>query len=139
MITVIITIVPTIIITIVLTIIITIILTIITTTTLTIILTIIETIVVVAIVVTIIVTIVLAFILTIAVGQAFVWDSVGAQIGIWTFNPEKVTGLGAATLLPLEEILWLFHHVIKAALWTLKMSEWTLTAAPDGTPAPMAD
>ena len=81
----------------------------------------------------------LAFILTIAVGQAFVWDSVGAQIGIWTFNPEKVTGLGAATLLPLEEILWLFHHVIKAALWTLKMSEWTLTAAPDGTPAPMAD
>ena len=64
-----------------------------------------------------------AFILSIAVGQAFVWDSVGAQIGIWEFNPEKCTGLGESTLLPLEEILWLFHHVIKAALWQLKIAE----------------
>ena len=64
-----------------------------------------------------------AFILSIAVGQAFVWDSVGAQIGIWEFNPEKCTGLGESTLLPLEEILWLFHHVINAALWQLKIAE----------------
>ena len=80
----------------------------------------------------------IAFILSIAVGQAFIWDSVGAQIGIWEFNPAKCTGLGAATLLPLEEVLWLFHHVVKAALWQLKMSEWRLTMAADGAPAPMA-
>ena len=56
------------------------------------------------------------FILSIAVGQSFIWDSVGAQIGIWEFNPEKTTGLGASTLLPLEEILcaapahcWAWH------------------------------
>eukprot|EP00322_Chrysochromulina_rotalis_P014778 CAMPEP_0115863574 /NCGR_PEP_ID=MMETSP0287-20121206/18758_1 /TAXON_ID=412157 /ORGANISM="Chrysochromulina rotalis, Strain UIO044" /LENGTH=405 /DNA_ID=CAMNT_0003318023 /DNA_START=1 /DNA_END=1218 /DNA_ORIENTATION=+ len=79
----------------------------------------------------------IAFILTIAVAQAFVWDSVGAQIGIWEFNPQKSTGLGESTLLPLEEIAWLFHHVVKAALWQLKMSEWPLTAAPDGPPAPL--
>lgn len=117
----------------------------------------------------------LAFILTIAVAQAFVWDSVGAQIGIWEvsssclhvapmrvrcaetgrfpcahrlppvlfrlgprqFNPAKTTGLGESTLLPLEEVLWLFHHVVKAALWQLKMNEWQLTAAPDGTPSPL--
>ena len=80
----------------------------------------------------------IAFILSIAVGQAFIWDSVGAQIGIWEFNPAKCTGLGTATLLPLEEVLWLFHHVVKAALWQLKMSEWRLTMATDGSPAPMA-
>jgi len=79
----------------------------------------------------------IAFILTIAVGQAFIWDSVGAQIGIWEFNPAKCTGLGAATLLPLEEVLWLFHHVVKAALWQLKMSEWSLTSATEGAPGPM--
>lgn len=120
----------------------------------------------------------LAFILTIAVAQAFVWDSVGAQIGIWEvrsrissradgcilfvsgpftsqatrpafalttplhcaprqFNPAKTTGLGENALLPLEEVLWLFHHVVKAALWQLKMNEWQLTAAPDGAPAPL--
>lgn len=79
----------------------------------------------------------ISFILSIAVAQAFVWDSVGASIGIWEFNPQKSTGLGESTLLPLEEIAWLFHHVVKAALWQLKMSEWTLTAAPDGSPAPM--
>jgi len=80
-----------------------------------------------------------AFILTIAVAQAFVWDSVGAQIGIWEFNPEKCTGLGEATLLPLEEILWLFHHVIKAALWQLKISEVNAVRAPPGIyPAAMS-
>ena len=55
------------------------------------------------------------------------------------FNPAKTTGLGESTLLPLEEVLWLFHHVVKAALWQLKMSEWQLTAAPDGAPAPLPD
>jgi len=79
----------------------------------------------------------IAFILAIAVAQAFVWDSVGAQIGIWEFNPQKSTGLGAATLLPAEEIAWLFHHVVKAALWQIKMGEWRLTAAPCSDPAPL--
>ena len=64
----------------------------------------------------------------IAVAQAFVWDSVGANIGIWEFNPDKCTGLGTGTLLPLEEIAWLFHHVIKAALWQLKVCEWSFDA-----------
>ena len=68
----------------------------------------------------------LAFIISIAVMQAFVWDTVGAEIGIWQFNPEKCTDMGATTsLLPLEEVLWLFHHVLKAALWQLKVSEFT--------------
>lgn len=78
------------------------------------------------------------FILSIAVAQAFIWDSVGANIGIWEFNPAKCTGLGTGTLLPLEEIAWLFHHVIKAALWQLKVCEWTFNAA-DVSPSPMAD
>lgn len=73
----------------------------------------------------------LIFILTIAVLQAFVWDSIGAQIGIWQFNPEKVTNLGDSFSLPLEEILWLFHHVVKAALWQLKIVDFApATAAP---------
>ena len=80
----------------------------------------------------------ITFILSIAVAQAFVWDSVGANIGIWEFNPAKCTGLGTGTLLPLEEIAWLFHHVIKAALWQLKVCEWTFNA-PSVPPAPMAD
>lgn len=75
----------------------------------------------------------LAFILAIAVAQAFVWDSVGAAIGIWEFNPEKTTGLGDSTLLPLEEIMWLFHHVVKAALWQLKMKDFTWSQ-PTGEP-----
>jgi lycopene cyclase domain-containing protein len=79
----------------------------------------------------------IGFILSIAVGQAFIWDSVGAEIGIWEFNPAKCTGLGAGTLLPLEEILWLFHHVVKAALWQLKMGEWSLTAAAQVAPVPL--
>ena len=79
----------------------------------------------------------IGFILSIAVAQAFVWDSVGAQIGIWEFNPQKCTGLNGSEL-PLEEIAWLFHHVVKAALWQLKMSEWSLAAAVDGEPAPLA-
>ena len=45
----------------------------------------------------------IGFILSIAVAQAFVWDSVGATIGIWEFNPQKVTGLGDSTLLSVCE------------------------------------
>ena len=78
------------------------------------------------------------FILSIAVAQAFIWDSVGANIGIWEFNPAKCTGLGTGTLLPLEEIAWLFHHVVKAALWQLKVCEWSFNA-PDVAPSPMSD
>lgn len=78
-----------------------------------------------------------SFILSIAVAQAFVWDSYGANIGIWAFNPEKCTALGSAAPLPVEEVLWLFHHVVKAAFWQLKMGEWKLTAAPDGPIVPM--
>ena len=78
----------------------------------------------------------LAFILCIAVAQAFIWDSVGAEIGIWQFNPLKCTGLGARSALPLEEVLWLFHHVVKAALWQLKVHEASWLAA-DRRPEPM--
>lgn len=77
----------------------------------------------------------LAFIIAIAVLQAFVWDTVGAEIGIWQFNPEKCTDVGGtASLLPLEEILWLFHHVLKAALWQLKVSEFTQVLGNDERP-----
>ena len=41
------------------------------------------------------------------------------------FNPEKTTqALGVSALLPLEEVLWLFHHVVKAALWQLKIADF---------------
>ena len=61
----------------------------------------------------------LCFILCIAFVQASVWDNLGSQIGIWRFNPAKVTAVdlsrfGVATELPLEEILWLVHHVVMA-------------------------
>ena len=81
------------------------------------------------------------FIIAIAVLQAFVWDTVGAEIGIWQFNPEKCTDFGGtASLLPLEEVLWLFHHVLKAALWQLKVSEFTrFLGADNKTPEPLPD
>lgn len=75
------------------------------------------------------------FILAISVAQAFIWDSVGAEIGIWEFNPAKCTGLGDATLLPVEEVAWLFHHVMKAALWQLKVAELEWTVADDAPSA----
>jgi len=79
----------------------------------------------------------LGFILAIAVAQAFVWDSVGTQMGLWVFNPAKCTGLGMGTVLPLEEILWLFHHVMKAALFQLKISEIAVLA-PRRAPAQLS-
>ena len=84
----------------------------------------------------------IAFILAISVAQAFIWDSVGAEIGIWEFNPAKCTGLGDASLLPVEEVAWLFHHVMKAALWQLKVAEldWTTADdAPSALPKPVRD
>lgn len=36
----------------------------------------------------------LAFILTIAVAQAFIWDSVGAQIGIWEVSGAQLIPCG---------------------------------------------
>ena len=84
----------------------------------------------------------IAFILAISVAQAFIWDSVGAEIGIWEFNPAKCTGLGDLSLLPVEEVAWLFHHVMKAALWQLKVAEldWTTADdAPSALPKPLRD
>ena len=37
--------------------------------------------------------------------------------------------LGEVSVLPVEEVSWLFHHVVKAALWQLKMFEWPWTAS----------
>ena len=39
----------------------------------------------------------------------------------------KCTDLGSISVLPVEEVAWLFHHVVKAALWQLKVFElpWT--------------
>lgn len=71
----------------------------------------------------------LCFILCIAFVQASVWDNLGSQIGIWRFNPAKVTAVdlsrfGVATELPLEEILWLVHHVVMAALCQMRCFDW---------------
>ena len=79
----------------------------------------------------------IGFITFIAVAQAFLWDSVGAAIGIWEFNSAKCTGLGDAFVLPLEEILWLFHHVMKAALWQLKIADFTIARQEGPAPAPL--
>ena len=80
----------------------------------------------------------IAFILAISVAQAFIWDSVGAEIGIWMFNPLKCTGVeGVDTLLPVEEVAWLFHHVMKAALWQLKVAELPWTEPDSDEPSPL--
>ncbi|KAL1530803.1 hypothetical protein AB1Y20_001699 [Prymnesium parvum] len=62
------------------------------------------------------------FIVCIGVFQSFIWDSYGATMGFWEFNPAKCT-LRDESPLPLEEILWLFHHVLKTALYQLKAFE----------------
>ena len=52
------------------------------------------------------------------------------------FNSEKTTqALGAWTLLPLEEVLWLFHHVVKAALWQLKIADFEIARQEGPAPA----
>ena len=56
------------------------------------------------------------------VAQSYIWDAYGATLGIWEFNPAKCTLRDDAPL-PLEEVLWLFHHVLKTALYQLKAFE----------------
>ena len=63
-----------------------------------------------------------------ATGGQVVWvesacgSIIGAQNGFWEFNPSKCT-LRSDFPLPLEEVLWLFHHVLKTALYQLKAFE----------------
>ena len=64
----------------------------------------------------------IGFIVCIGVGQSFIWDSYGASNGFWEFNAAKCT-LREDAPLPLEEVLWLFHHVLKTALYQLKAFE----------------
>ena len=62
------------------------------------------------------------FIVIVGVVQSLLWDSYGATLGLWEFNPSKCT-LRESFPLPLEEVLWLFHHVLKTALYQLKAFE----------------
>ena len=64
----------------------------------------------------------IGFIVCIGVAQSFIWDSYGATNGFWEFNDAKCT-LTEDAPLPLEEVLWLFHHVTKTALYQLKAFE----------------
>jgi len=64
----------------------------------------------------------IGFIVFVGVFQSYIWDSYGATLGIWEFNPEKCTLRGSLPL-PVEEVLWLFHHVLKTALYQLKAFE----------------
>lgn len=74
-----------------------------------------------------------AFIVFIGVCQSYVWDSFGASQGFWEFNPTKCT-MRESIPLPVEEVLWLFHHVLKTALYQLKAFE--LVAADTEKPEP---
>jgi len=75
------------------------------------------------------------FIVFVGVAQSYIWDAYGATLGIWEFNPAKCT-LRESFPLPVEEVLWLFHHVLKTALYQLKAFELvpanTLVGAPSG-------
>ena len=64
----------------------------------------------------------IGFIVCVGVTQSFIWDSYGAERGFWEFNPLKCTQRGDLAI-PLEELLWLFHHVLKTALYQLKAFE----------------
>jgi hypothetical protein len=64
------------------------------------------------------------FIVFIGVLQSFAWDSYGASNGFWEFNPTKCS-LRDDFPLPVEEVLWLFHHVLKTSLYQLKAFELT--------------
>merc|ERR1712018_528681 len=62
------------------------------------------------------------FILVIAVIFSLWWDNYGNQLGLWVFNDAKCTEFNVGpNHLPLEEVFWLFHHVILAALCQMKM------------------
>jgi len=67
--------------------------------------------------------------------QSYIWDAYGATLGIWEFNPAKCT-LREEFPLPLEEVLWLFHHVLKTALYQLKAFELVPANTAAGTPSP---
>ena len=75
------------------------------------------------------------FIVFVGVSQSYVWDAYGATLGIWEFNPSKCT-LRESFPLPLEEVLWLFHHVTKTALYQLKAFELVPANTAVGAPSP---
>ena len=75
------------------------------------------------------------FIIVVGVVQSYIWDAYGASLGIWEFNPAKCT-LREESPLPVEEILWLFHHVTKTALYQLKAFELVPPNTALGAPAP---
>jgi len=74
------------------------------------------------------------FIVFVGVVQSYIWDSYGATLGIWEFNPAKCT-LRESFPLPVEEVLWLFHHVLKTALYQLKAFELVPANTAAGAPS----
>jgi hypothetical protein len=70
----------------------------------------------------------------VGVAQSFLWDSYGASRGFWEFNPLKCT-LRDDLPLPLEEVLWLFHHVLKTAVYQLKAFELIPPNTSEGPPS----
>ena len=74
------------------------------------------------------------FIVIVGVIQSLLWDSYGATLGIWEFNPSKCT-LRESFPLPVEEVLWLFHHVLKTALYQLKAFELVPANTYSGAPS----
>ena len=77
----------------------------------------------------------IGFIVLVGVTQSYIWDAYGATLGIWEFNPAKCT-LRQNFPLPLEEVLWLFHHVTKTALYQLKAFELVPANTDVGAPSP---
>jgi len=75
------------------------------------------------------------FIVLVGVAQSFVWDSYGASMGFWEFNPDKCTRREDLAI-PVEEVLWLFHHVLKTALYQLKAFELVPADTTRGMPSP---
>uniref|UniRef100_A0A7S3C4B3 Uncharacterized protein n=2 Tax=Haptolina ericina TaxID=156174 RepID=A0A7S3C4B3_9EUKA len=75
------------------------------------------------------------FIVVVGVMQSYIWDAYGATLGIWEFNPAKCT-LRESFPLPVEEVLWLFHHVTKTALYQLKAFELVPANTAAGAPSP---
>ena len=76
----------------------------------------------------------IVFIVFIGVAQSFIWDSYGASMGFWEFNPDKCTSREDLEI-PVEEVLWLFHHVLKTALYQLKAFELVPAQTAAGEPS----
>ena len=55
-------------------------------------------------------------------------------MGFWEFNPVKCTQRDDMAI-PLEEFLWLFHHVLKTALYQLKAFELVPAQTAAGEPS----